>query len=330
MLAVCIEITVMTTTPTASVVIAAYNAERWLGRAVASVMDDQGVGPVEVVIVDDRSSDATASVVEALQAEHPGVRLIRNDRNLGPAGSRNRGLDAAMGRWVAVLDADDAFAPGRLRRLIDVATERDLQVIADLPLMYDLHADQPATSQLEASGGFSRIGVVDLLRVDPETGLDLGMLKPIYRDDLVKARKVRYPESIRHGEDFSLYVELARAGVRIGLLREPHYLFSSRVGEVSGRFSPGSVTQVDFVAVAAQSRALLEDMRQHGDLTPEAESLLLERIERLGRANRMYGWMVLRMGSWRRLARWLRKAENRRDFRRVLSQKLAGKRGHPD
>ena len=109
------------TGPQISVVIAAWNAAAFLPRAVASVLAQRGMGGVEIVIVDDCSTDATASVAAGLAARHPGITLLRNPANAGPAHSRNRGIAAARGAWVAVLDADDAFAPDRLARLTAVA-----------------------------------------------------------------------------------------------------------------------------------------------------------------------------------------------------------------
>lgn len=91
-----------------SVVIPAFDAERTLADALASVFA-QTEPAAEVLVVDDGSSDGTA----ALAAAHAGVRLLRQERR-GPAAARNRGARAARGELLAFLDADDLFLPGKL------------------------------------------------------------------------------------------------------------------------------------------------------------------------------------------------------------------------
>lgn len=316
--------------PRVSVVIAAYNAARWLERAVTSVVAQEGIVPAEIIVVDDCSDDATVKVAEKLRSRHSQLKLRRNPRNLGPAGTRNRGIAAATGTWTAILDADDAFAPERLARLIGVAEAQGARIVADLPVFYDLAAGQPEDRQPTTSGGISRLSVADFLRPDAESGIDLGLLKPVFHRSLVEAGLWHYPEGIRHGEDFALYLALLRSGEEFLLLREAHYLFSTRIGALSGRFSPGSVTAVDYHAVADGSAQLLEDMRSQGDLTPEIERLLEERISRARRANRIYGWTILRKGDLRRLAAWMRTPRNRHDLLVVMAQKAKGKRGLPE
>jgi succinoglycan biosynthesis protein ExoO len=317
--------------PRISVIIPAYNAARYLPRAVDSALAQTGIAPPQIVIVNDASTDDTAAVIADLASRHPTVEGHANPANLGPAGTRNHAVAQARGDWIAVLDADDAFAPDRLARLIGAAEDAGLDAIADLPIHWDLAADCAAPEQLPATGTLDRLGLIDFLRPDPATGLDLGLLKPVFRQRLVQENLWHYPEGIRHGEDMALYVALVRAGVAFGLLREAHYLFSTRIGAVSGAYSPGSVTDVDYLAVAAQTRALRDQLAATAPLDPELAGLLDQRETDLARMNRIYGWTALRKGDWRRLRRWLtRDPGNRRALRRMVLAKLKGQRGLPD
>ena len=317
--------------PLVSVVIPAWNAAGFLRRAVVSALGQEKIPAVEILIVDDCSTDATVRVAEELAARHPSVTLLRNAVNGGPARSRNAGLAAARGDWIAVLDADDAFLPGRLARLIEVATRARLDVIADLPVLYDLAADTPAPTQLAASGGLVRLDLDHLLADDPETGLDLGLLKPVFRRDLVARGLLKYPEDIRHGEDHRLYTDLLRKGVPFGLLREAHYVFSTRFGAVSGRYSPGSVTSVDYRGQAQRTAAFAAELAATGEMTPQRATLLEARAAKALRQNRIYGWTLLRRGEWRRLGQWLRQHPgNAASLLAAALRKLAGHRGLPD
>ncbi len=103
-------------TPTVSVVIPCYNSGKTLARAIASVRR-QGLPGVETVVVDDASRDDTAAVASAAG---PDVRLLRLDRNGGASRARNAGIAAARGAFVAFLDADDEWLPGKLARQLDI------------------------------------------------------------------------------------------------------------------------------------------------------------------------------------------------------------------
>lgn len=102
-----------------SVVIPTYNSARFIGRAVASVAR-QTVLPVEIIVVDDASTDATCDVVMELAARHGhevAVRLIRLEQNSGgPARPTNVGLRASAGQFLTLLDHDDVLLPRKLER----------------------------------------------------------------------------------------------------------------------------------------------------------------------------------------------------------------------
>src|SRR5262245_16993901 len=98
-----------------SVVIPCYNYGHYLPDAVGSALSQDGV-EVEVVIVDDKSTDNSAEVAAALAAGDPRVRLIRHETNLRHIATYNDGLDAVTGDYVLLLSADDLLTPGALHR----------------------------------------------------------------------------------------------------------------------------------------------------------------------------------------------------------------------
>ena len=104
-------------TPQISVIIPAYNAEKWLVRAVASCLA-QTQPPLEVILVDDASTDKTLAVASALAAAHPEVRVLSQAANSGPAAARNRGVAKSHGELVAFLDADDEWHPTKLQKQV--------------------------------------------------------------------------------------------------------------------------------------------------------------------------------------------------------------------
>ena len=105
-----------------SAILPAYNGRRFLAEAVDSALRQTGVGfDLEVVIVDDGSTDGTWDLAWQYQAEHPDrVRVFRQRRG-GPAAARNRGAHEARGEWLAFLDSDDVWLPGKLERQLALA-----------------------------------------------------------------------------------------------------------------------------------------------------------------------------------------------------------------
>jgi glycosyltransferase involved in cell wall biosynthesis len=92
-----------------SVVIPCYNAERWLGATLRSVLA-QDWPRLEIIVVDDGSSDRSAELV---RTQFPSVTLVQQ-KNSGVAAARNNGIANAKGDWIAFVDADDIWLPGKL------------------------------------------------------------------------------------------------------------------------------------------------------------------------------------------------------------------------
>lgn len=104
----------VTRIPPISVIVPAYNAERFLAAALQSVLaQDQAI--LEIIVIDDGSSDRSAEIALSF----PKVKVLRQG-NLGPAAARNRGISEAQGAWLAFIDADDIWAPGSLRSLAQI------------------------------------------------------------------------------------------------------------------------------------------------------------------------------------------------------------------
>jgi glycosyltransferase involved in cell wall biosynthesis len=101
------------TAPRVSVVIPVYNRARYVSTAIDSILA-QSLTDFELIVIDDGSTDESCAVVEAYT--DPRIRLIRNERNLGIPATRNRGLEAARGVYMALLDSDDWAYPKRLAK----------------------------------------------------------------------------------------------------------------------------------------------------------------------------------------------------------------------
>ncbi len=104
-----------------SVVIPAYNCTAYIALAIDSVLGQQV--PLEVIVVDDCSTDDLPGLITRYR-EDSRVRYVRNEKNLGVAKTRNRGVSLARGEYVAFLDADDYWAQGKLRLQLERIREK--------------------------------------------------------------------------------------------------------------------------------------------------------------------------------------------------------------
>lgn len=170
-------------------VIPCYNAARFLEQTLGSVLA-QTYPALEVIVVDDGSTDESARIAGSFG---PVVRVIRQT-NQGESTARNRGMAEARGDWVALLDADDIWEPEKLQCQVDVVREQSADVVC---VYSDFYRFEKSTRVLEEpraeyhAQADARIGMLFDWCVQPSTAL-------IRRDVLAR---VRFPESVQHGED---------------------------------------------------------------------------------------------------------------------------------
>lgn len=91
-----------------SVIIPAYNAEKTIGRCLDSVLCQ--TPEIEIIVVDDCSTDRTFDICKEYQSRHSNITLIHNEKNIGQGLSRNKGIDAASGEYLAFVDSDDTVS----------------------------------------------------------------------------------------------------------------------------------------------------------------------------------------------------------------------------
>ena len=208
-------------TPVVSVIMPAFNTGRWIQKAIESVLD-QTLTDVEVLVVDDGSTDNTVEVVRGIGDER--VRLFCQPRNCGVSAARNRALDEAQGRWVAILDSDDWFARrDRLASLVALGEEYNADMVADDLYLVEDDKDYAWTTLLSEEGiRFENPEQVDLLMFVRH---NLCWIKPLVRIDFVRKHGLRYAESLPFAEDYAFYMECLLCGARLILNPQPGYAY---------------------------------------------------------------------------------------------------------
>jgi succinoglycan biosynthesis protein ExoO len=221
--------------PRVSVVMPVYNVAPYLERALESALG-QSMPDLEVLVVDDGSTDATASIAETMAKRDQRVRLLRNEGNRGEPYTRMRAHAAARGEWIAPLDGDDAWLPNRLERLLSEKGAEQADAISD-----DLYRVEPDG---QTAWRCLQHRWQDPLIVDTPRWLDtrdivrhhLGVVQPLMRRSFLERHKLGVPNA-RVANDFYLYVEMLLAGARWLHVPGAYYIYYTTTGSVTASWS---------------------------------------------------------------------------------------------
>ena len=215
--------------PTISIIIAAYNAAAFIDRAIQSALN-QSVLPHEIIVVNDASTDHTATVLDAIAAEHSRVKVHHLATNGGPSAARNKGLQVASGEWGAGLDADDAIAETFVATVTEAITTHQPDIVATNFYWFDVARNthlEKGLNQTENATTVSKYQFVNGARPYSQEA-DYGLLKPVFRLALLREHNLQYSTTIRHGEDFMLLAQVLFFDARFVVLNAPLYLYTTR------------------------------------------------------------------------------------------------------
>ena len=194
-----------------SVVIPSYNRADRIAGAIASAAR-QELRPLEIIVVDDGSTDRTdAARLEAIDER---VRVIRHPVNRGSAAARNTGMDVAAGEWIAFLDADDRWLPGKLARQMSGLAEVGAPAFACSNVTFDggPAAGKPYNHRPPRPGE-------DLSRYFLKDGCTFQTSTLVVPAEL--ARRIRFDPRLSLHEDWDFMLRLVRSGARYLYCHEP-------------------------------------------------------------------------------------------------------------
>lgn len=248
------------------VVITAFDAEPTIARAVRSALAQPEVR--EVIVVDDVSRDGTPAAAAAADDGSRRLKIIRFTENQGPSAARNAAFAAASEPFLAILDADDYFLPGRFAGIEDEGWDFLADNIAFVP-----EGSAPPAIPAIAAPRHRVLGFAEFIernisrRGRPRS--ELGFLKPVIRREALTRLGLAYDEKLRLGEDFILYAAALARGARFLLSERCGYVAEVRPGSLSGRHRTE-----DLAALAAADQVLAAELERIG--APAADRALLQ------------------------------------------------------
>lgn len=219
-----------------SIIIPAFNAESFVGQAITSALG-QSHQPIEVIVINDGSCDGTGAVIRQMAMADERVIAIDLDTRQGVAAARNAGLKKASGAWVALLDADDIFAPERIERLLSMADCDTADLIADNLLLRDFVTGAALGLAFPSEWMVEKADITIRYILERDiAGLyrrEMAFIKPLIRRRLLVENQILYHEDITAGEDLLFYIDCLRAGGRMKFVPDALYSYSVRPGSIS-------------------------------------------------------------------------------------------------
>jgi succinoglycan biosynthesis protein ExoO len=257
--------------PDVSFIMAAYNAAPFVEAAINSALNQTGVA-VEVIVVDDASTDETCDIVAAMAAADRRVMLMRRAANGGPSAARNRALAKASGTWAAILDCDDLIAPERSRRLIDLAIATSADVVADNFERFEKEGDTGGITMLPLGSEpyVLSVDIASFLRGNTLFAREkymFGAVKCMFRNQFLWEAGITHVEGVHFGEDFLFCMACLLAGARFVVTSESFYRYRMHPASVSWRMRGVHLHQI---------RQGMEDARfeQRSGLAPRTQNAL--------------------------------------------------------
>lgn len=249
-------------TPTASVLVAAYNIDRYIGRSIASLLT-QTLADIEVIAVDDGSTDRTGDVLDAYAQRDPRLHVV-HQTNAGHVAALNRALAEARGEFIAILDGDDLALPDRIEKQAAYLTANpDIGVVGGEVIVVDaderkfLHWRYPTRPRD--------------VRAELHLGPAINHSSSMTRHDLFR-RLGGYRPAFDVNAEVDLFLR-ALDFAELATLPQPVVYYRVHAGQTTGHYNPRqrALNQVALALARARERGVVDEIP--ADFVIAAETL---------------------------------------------------------
>lgn len=210
----------MENTPDVSVITPFYNSEKFLKESILSVVN-QTFANWELLLIDDASTDQSQSIAKSFTDSDPRIKLITQSENFGAGIARNTGVENALGKYIAFLDADDSWLPQKLEKQLAFMQKNSLNLCFSSYLLMD-EAGNKTGKMIEA---LPKLTYQKLLKANY-----IGNLTGIYNAE--KLGKM-YAPKIRKRQDWALWLKILKTEKEALSIQEPLAIYRVRKNSIS-------------------------------------------------------------------------------------------------
>lgn len=247
-----------------------YNGARTLKESVDSVLA-QTFRDFELIISNDASTDETRTILETIVDDR--VRVINNKSNLGEGSARDRAIESARGVWLAFIDADDTWAPDRLKTLLDEAnTSINKMIFDDILECHDTAYGMVPWRVLRGKHAFGGNGIKSVeVPIENFVCQERLLIKPLLPLTHLRMHHICHT-SRRFAADTEFFLLLLSHGLQLCYVPKPMYFY---------RITPGSMSSL--TNRSTLMREVLENAISQFENTPAVQAALRKKIAMVAR-----------------------------------------------
>lgn len=287
-----------------SVIIPAFNAAHTIAASVASVLAAKADYQIEILVVDDASSDDTWSCLQVLSAQHPELKPLKNNRRKGPSGARNTGLDAATGQYIAFLDADDVWYKNHLYLALDFLQKHSEQdaIIFDQDIV-------DAESGKTLSTWIAEKKIIRQLHQRPltasEFALDDNIALALLNESFLHLQtlvvnssavsRIRFDEDVFRSEDVDFGIHLHLTGCKFAYSTVATGIYYRNSASLTAKSYENDIKTASDRLILLQKYRSQPDLYQVPDVTLKA--MICERLIKIAYPQRKIGQKKLALNS---------------------------------
>ena len=203
-----------------SIIVPAYNAEKTIEKCLDSLFN-QTLKEIEIIVINDCSKDSTLKILKKYKNK---IKLIDNKKNLGPAGSRNKGLDVAQGKYIGFVDADDWVAPN-MYELMSSKMNDEVDLVACSRINVTKSGEKPIINKNKDT---------DAKAFTKTSNYNCDKL---FKREIIEKHHLRLPEQYSYAEDFAFGIRYKYYANKMCILEEPlSYYLADREGSITNSY----------------------------------------------------------------------------------------------
>lgn len=226
----------MSLQPLVSVIMPVYNGEKYLSQAIESILN-QTFSNLELIIVDDGSSDGSVAIVEKYQQQDKRVILIRQE-NRGVSSARNKALKFVQGEWVYFIDCDDVYFPNYIERMMEVSNLTGADYICcnfDMGYCLNLTTYMPCKNEEIVVFEHDSISAFDYLCAQ---GVGTSLSIKHISTHLIKKFDISFDTTMTYGEDLFFCWKACLVSKKVAYLPEKLYFYRQTVNSAVSKVHP--------------------------------------------------------------------------------------------
>ncbi len=211
-----------------SIIIPFYNVEKYIAECLESAIS-QTFPHIEIICVDDNGTDNTASIIQEFAKTDSRIRVVRNEKNLGVAASRNVGVRHSRSPYIMFLDSDDTYELTMCEKMVE-AIESSGADVAMCGTQISYERDE---SLKESDDAYFSLKYKGLHNVSDEliASCDVSLWNKIFRKEIIEKYDIRFPDGLRYEDAFFYQAYMAQAN-SIVFVNEKLYHYRRREGSI--------------------------------------------------------------------------------------------------